>query len=470
MKKSDNDNILSQTDVMLIVPPSFEEGTLNAQPIPIGLISMHRVLNQANFWTEILNLSNAEDWNEVNDILITHGIPKVVGISCFTRQRFSAVKVSELVKKLSPDTTVIIGGPHASFLDKQILIRHPSVDYIIRGEGEYTFLDLVCHILCNTNVKTQLIPGISYIDENAMFVRTANRTPIDDLSGLPPPLLTDEELSYLLLSDSLKFHFPKYKNGNIQIAPIITSRGCDGNCTFCCNRAFWGNNRCAGVEYAYRQFSNYYNRNITFFDIYDDNFTSNMHHVNQLCDLLIDNRLLVNWWCSSRVDTIDIKLLRKMKQAGCFLISFGAESGSQVILDNINKGIKVEDIENACSMARDAGLSFRLTISIGHLGETDTTINSTIELINRTCPNQVAIFLLKVYPGTPIYNFCTAKQLLSDDYWFDSASPSVPIFTYEHTQDVLLSFRNRIINGIKAHVINTYEDELFSIELDLSWD
>ena len=464
-------NLEQMEEIVLINPPSFVEGTLNTQPIPLGLIFINRFLKEHGYVSSIINLSECKCWEEVERYFKKESSPRIIGISSYTRQRFSTIEMIGLLRSIYPETIICIGGPHATFLDEAILRHHSEIDFVIRGEGEETFLELVTHIFNNNieNAKTRIL-GISYVDKNGVFIRTADRPRLNDLSLLPLPLQTAEELDNLSMADSLKFHFPNGNDNDFKMAPIITSRGCNGNCSFCCNRSFWGDNRCTGAEYAYKQFYYYYSKGISCFDIYDDNFTSNEDKVLKLCDMLINNGIDVKWWCSSRVDTVNHKILKSIKQAGCFMISYGVESGSQRILNNINKGVTIIDVESACALTRQAGLSFRITISIGHLGETFETINETIDLINRIRPIQIAIFMLKVYPGTPLNDYLKKKHLISDDYWFNKDNDIVPLFTYEHTKADLLMFRNQIIEKIEATIVNRYEDELSSIELDLNWE
>ena len=461
----------TSSDIVLINPPSFIEGTLNTQPIPLGLIFINRYIAKYGYQSIIINLADSTSWDDVVERLtkITH--PRIIGISSYTRQRFSTFELAALLKLKFPKTIICLGGPHASFLDKAILERKANVDYIIRGEGEETFCELVQQIFSGKIDDTRSsILGISYLDKGNVFVSNRYRSQLCDLSILPLPLQTDDELGELILSDSLKFHFPDSFGDCLRMAPIITSRGCDGNCSFCCNRAFWGNNRCSNAEYSYKQFEYYNNKGICYFDVYDDNFTSNSEQVLELCNMLIRSTMNIKWWCSSRVDTVNLEILEKIKLAGGFMISYGVESGSQLILDNISKGVTITDIESACNLSKKVGLALRITISIGHLGENDATINETIDLINRLQPSQIAIFMLKVYPGTPIASFLSKKHLLSDDYWFKKKNDIVPFFTYEHTQTKLLEFRDRIIDNIQAIIVNQYEDELSSIELDLKWE
>lgn len=450
--------------ILLINPPVIEEKTLNTQPIPLGLLSISKYLCQNGHDCKIVNLCNCESWNDVIENLSLKLDVDYVGIPCFTRQRFSVFKLTEVVKKLNPNVKLWVGGPHATFLDETILAKYKTIDFIVRGEGEETIAYLI-----NNNFALEEIEGITFRNKNGEIVRNNDRKKCPRLEDFPVPLQSVEELENLNQSESLLFHFPNFRKDKLKIAPLISSRGCNGCCSFCCNRAYWGNQRYANLDFLKEQIDYYYSKGVIFFDVYDDNFTENKYLVYKLTQYILENNIHIYWWCSSRVDSVDAELLRKMKQAGCFMISFGMESGSQYILDNIRKRISVEDIAKAGKLANQVGLDFRVTISIGHTGESIETIKETIELINIIKPKQIALFILKVYPGTPIYEQMVKDQIISDEYWFDEKAPIVPFFTTENTVEELVNYKNLIENSIRATILERYEDELGSVELTLEW-
>ena len=387
-----------------------------------------------------------------------------VGIPCFTRQRFSVEKLAKLIKNLNPNVILWLGGPHVTFLDKAFLQEYKFVDCIIRGEGEETSAALV-----NSDLSLQQIEGLTFRDEYGEIVRNQDRKMALPLEMFPVPLQSPDELDELNQSGSLLFHFPNFRGERMKIAPLISSRGCNGNCSFCCNRAYWGNQRSVNLNLKKKQVEYYYREGIRFFDCYDDNFTWNRNLVLAFAEYIVQKKIGIHWWCSSRADSVDVELLRKMKQAGCFMVSYGMESGSQKILNNIKKGISVARILNAGKMAEDVGLDFRVTISIGHTGETAETIQETIDVLNIMKPKQIALFVLKVYPGTPIYKEMVQAKLLSDDYWFRKDVPIVPFFTMENSMKALIEYQEKIERGLQGTILERYGDEIGSVELTLDW-
>lgn len=450
--------------VLLINPPVIEEHTLNTQPIPLGVISIAAYLRQKGHFCQIINLCGYNSWDKVKKKLCTQLEVDYVGIPCFTRQRFSVAKLAKLIKSLNPNLILWLGGPHVTFLDKAVLREYEFVDCIIRGEGEETAAALV-----SNSLSLEQIEGLTFRNERGEIVRNQDREMASPLERFPVPLQSLDELEELNQSDSLLFHFPVFPWENLKIAPLISSRGCNGNCSFCCNRAYWGNQRSVNLEFLKAQVEYYYQKGICFFDCYDDNFTWNRNLVLDFAEYIIREKIAIHWWCSSRADSVDVELLRKMKQAGCFMVSYGMESGSQIILNNIKKGISVARILEAAKMAEEVGLNFRVTISIGHTGETDGTIQETIDVLNMMKPKQIALFVLKVYPGTPIYKKMVQAKLLSDDYWFHKDVPIVPFFTIENSEQALIAYRERIESGLHGAILERYEDELGSVELTLDW-
>ena len=186
-------------------------------------------------------------------------------------------------------------------------------------------------------------------------------------------------------------------------------------------------------------------------------------------DVVRSHKLDIHYWCSSRADYINESTVRLLKESGCFMISLGAESGSQVILDGISKNISVSQIVESCKIIERANLCLRLTISIGHKGETLETINETIDLLNKVKPTQIALYILKVYPGTPLYLEMVENKQLSDDYWEDPHNPIVPFYTVDHSINTLNEYIKRIEESIQGTIIRRYQSELGSVELSIRW-
>jgi radical SAM superfamily enzyme YgiQ (UPF0313 family) len=147
------------------------------------------------------------------------------------------------------------------------------------------------------------------------------------------------------------------------------------------------------------------------------------------------------------------------------MVSFGVESGSQTVLNNIAKGAHVDDVYNAVSAAKRAGLAHRLTLSVGNPGESGRTIGETVALIKKVKPNQIGLFLTKLYPGTVLYERSMKLGLIDDTWWFDPSKTSVPFYTAENRLETLLGFRETIENAVSKHTVDDLDHNVSDREL-----
>ncbi|WP_246556407.1 B12-binding domain-containing radical SAM protein [Desulfonema magnum] len=454
--------------ILLLNPPNIEENKVDAHTIPLGILYLNEFIKQKGYDCDVLNLFFKKSWQDVSDVLSKTDF-QVVGISCYTRQRFSVFKLAEVCKKMNTHSTVVLGGPHATFLDKQILEEIDAVDYIIRKEGELTFLELLIALEKGRDTDLSKIRGLTF-RENGSIIKNPPRKNIENLSDFPPPAYTQEHLASFPKCEPLTFRFSKTGNQK-SIAPILASRGCNNNCLFCSSGLYFKKQIYYTPEYVFNQILELNRKlNVRMFDFYDDNFTHSKRHVHAICDLIIKSRLDIIWWCSCRAESLDEDLLLKMKAAGCFTISYGMESGSQRILNNIRKNLTIEDYISAAELTKKTGLYLRLTISIGHPGENEDSINETIKLLGQIKPDQVGLFLLKLYPGTPLHGRAKRSGFINNEYWFDKRMTSAPFYTENISLEKLIEYKNMIKESLKPHTAHQYENiEAYNLEFDLEW-
>ncbi len=453
--------------VLLINPPNIDEPKVEAEPIPIGLVSLREFLRERNICCDIINLYNKKGWNSVTKAIELKPY-SIVGIPCYTRQRHSVFSLARILKKLKPDIKIIIGGPHASCLDIKILKKFKYIDFIIRGEGEYPLLELLTCIKNNTQRQFHNIKNLTF-RSSSKVIQNPVREQIDDLSSFPLFKLTEDELRDFPACESLAFHFKQLPMVK-RIAPILASRGCAFNCTFCCNGIFWKKQVYYPVTHTIKQIEYFYdNFGITVFDFYDDNFIYSKKHVIDLCKRIINKKLNISWWCSARADKPDIKTLHMLKKAGCFMVSIGVESGNDDILKNINKKLYVSKIIQTVKLIRSQNLKLRITLSIGHPGENQQTVIDTISIVKKLQPDQIGLFITKLYPCTMLYELSKKQKIIDDEYWFNKENKIIPFYNFEYSEQELLKFRDDIINNLQAHITESYINKVHSAELDLRW-
>ncbi len=401
---------------VLINPP---QNTKYPQP-PLGLASIAAVLEAENYQVEILDanalpLSKSETAREIGNVDIT-------GITAMTPFINSAIKVAREIKKEKPGSTVIVGGAHVTVLPEETLINVPEIDIIVRGEGEETVVEL--YNALKSGISLQNVRGITYRD-NGRVISTPIRPPIADLDSLPFPAY------HLLPLLRYKLHPPHGRK--LPFMAMLTSRGCPYNCIFCSKPIFGRKVRsqspqriASEVEYLAEKFKV---KEIAF---YDDIFTLDKKRIAKLAEEFKQRNLSLPWTCETRVDLVTEELLKAMKEAGCYIIAYGIESGNQTILDNLRKKITIAQVTKAIKMTHDVGIQSIGYFMLGSPGETPATIRQTIDFANYL-PLDFAQFSVTIpFPGTDLYNLYL-KQGIGNESWDNFVyanlrSASAPVF------------------------------------------
>jgi radical SAM superfamily enzyme YgiQ (UPF0313 family) len=285
------------------------------------------------------------------------------------------------------------------------LERVPELDFVIRHEPELTFAELLERI-ANVRSSDDLL-GIALRDDAGKVVVAPDRPLVKRLDDLPIPK------QHLLPLDRYRMPFLGKR-----YTWVLTNRGCPFSCTYCFEGVVWGKYvRYRSAESIYQELeylAEHDVRNILFLA---DLFTYDRKGVMRLCDLIIENDLQVRWTCNSRVDTIDEEMIVKMKRAGCWLVAFGIESGSQAVLDNVKKDAKVSDAEDAVRLCNKHGLKTWGYFIIGLPGENKSTVQETINLAKRI-PLDIALFHIAMpYAGTEFYFQAVANGWLNTNEW-----------------------------------------------------
>jgi anaerobic magnesium-protoporphyrin IX monomethyl ester cyclase len=337
-----------------------------------------------NFDTYVNVLGNLEHpiWKEVESA-ISQISPDYLGIQMYTGTFKSAQNVAIIAKKINPEIKIIVGGTHPT-LDPMGTISFGYYDYVVRGEGEYTFLE----ILEGKDPRT--IIGLTFKSQDGQVIHNPDRDFIKSLDSLPYPA-----------RDAL--YVDKTK---IDAGAMITARGCPYRCKYCASPKIW---KCMT---RYRSVENVLNEieyivghhGVELVRFQDDTFTLKRQRVTKMCRGLIDRKLNISWVCDTRVDRIDETLLHLIKQAGCVRIKIGVESGSDEILKRVNKGITVDQVKRAVRLIKDVGIPLTIYLMIGFPGETDTDVGLTIDLAQEIDADYNSLSIISPYYGTELYN------------------------------------------------------------------
>ncbi len=391
--------------VALVNPPPPLGAFVHYQSPLIGIAYIAAVLEKSGCHVTVIDCPPLNLTYEDLKRKIAHFKPDIVGITSVTVTFSSAVQAARAIKESYRQALVVVGGPHVTVLDEQVLNDHPEVDVVVRGEGEQTMLELADIVFIHNLKNLQRVDGITFRN-NSDIIRTKDRDFIQNLDELPHPAYK---------------YFPlnKYKLYGKLILPIITSRGCAFNCSFCLAP------RMAGKGFRPRSPKNIVDElewlrdehNPDAFTFHDETFTYDRKRVLEICNKIKNRNINVPWDCSTRSDRISPDVLAKMRSANCQLVSFGVESGSQKILNAMKKGTTVEQNEKAIKWTKEAGISVTISVIIGYPGETKDTLRQTLDFVRRTEPDDVHMSLATPYPGIELYDIVKDMGFKMCDDW-----------------------------------------------------
>ena len=323
-------------------------------------------------------------------------------------------------------TTVAV-GTHGSAVPQNTLELIAELDFVIRHEPEKTFEDILDRVRHQKSMEG--ITGVAYRNGEGELITTPDRALLENLDDLPIPK------QHLLPLDKYRMPFLGRR-----YTWVLTNRGCPYSCTYCFEGVVWGKSvRFRSAESIYKELEYLRSHNVRNILFLADLFTFDRDGVLELCDLIIGRGLKVRWTCNSRVDTIDEEMLVKMKQAGCWLIAFGIESGSQQVLDNVKKDAKVEQAEVAINLCQRHGIKTWGYFIMGLPGENRQTVRETIDFAKRI-PLDIALFHVAMpYAGTEFYFQSVANGWLNTSDWkyFDMNDSSVVAYEDFSASDIL---------------------------------
>lgn len=391
--------------------PSFVEEERGTYP-PIGLLYIASYLKEygpRNLEIQVIDIV-LEDMNytEIRERIIKEN-PDVIATQILTFTLIDSLKIVKMAKEVNPNIITVVGGRHCDIYPTET-IRFKFVDYLIQGEGEITFLELIKNLKQPERLKN--LPGLTFKTKNGIINNPSQF--IENLDQLPFPARE--------LTPYKKYRFLLAKNS--VFTTLITSRGCPYSCTFCDEgrKKFRAISAQRVVDEIVKCKNNF---GISTFFIFDSTFTINRQRVLDFCDELIKRKVNIIFDIRSRINLIDEKMLKKLKQAGCIRIQYGVESGNDKILKEINKLITSEQIKKTMEITHKYGFEILCDFMFGLPGEKEKEIMDTINL-SVELPIDYAHFAITTpYPNTALY-FQGIKKGMFNDYWHEfSLHPSI---------------------------------------------
>lgn len=359
-------------------------------------------------------------WREFKGV-IAEFQPELIGITVWTTFAASAFKLASICKQYDRNLPVAMGGPHISIRYDEVAAICPDVDFLVRGEGEKTLLELSNMLLKNKTGNIGSLPGISY-RKNGGIVHNPPGEFIQHLDAIPLPAR-----DLLLNKDS-------YNSEDMGL--LMTSRGCPYNCSYCATGIWERKVRYRSIDNVIEEIKfvadKYGTRQFTF---KDDSFTLNKKRVLQLCDRLIRENHKVNWDCNTRVDLVDEELLTKMKAAGCNGIKVGIEVGSERVLKMINKKITIDQCRKAATLFRKVGILWTGYFMMGLPSETKEDIYQTLKFMKELKPDFASISVYEPFPGTDLFEIGLKRDLAQNERTMDDFYRISPKYYYAKSAD-----------------------------------
>jgi len=429
--------------VLLINPPlSTKLPVKGAYPMGLGYIGA--MLRRSGCEVQVLDIG----LNVYNKIYVSDFLKRnrdryeLVGIGCMVTAYAYVKWISWEIKKYNPHAVLVVGGSICTV--DELLLKHSDVDIVCVGEGEKIITDIVKTIRSNKDLAG--ISNIAFKDGDKV-VHTHKESPME-IDSIPFPAWD-------------LFDMDQYTRNNYLVpvkTPSITliyERGCPFKCSFC-YRNFGKKVRYRNIDNIIEEIKTVVNLfGIGHIDFLDEIFNVSTDCVRKLCNKIIDEGIKITWRCIGRTDFCDKETLDLMYEAGCRWIGYGIESGSQKMLDRMNKGQKIENIEKSIRLTRDAGIIVTGTFIIGMPGETEQTIQESRNFFSKNKIFNNPFFPIP-YPGADLYNEVIKKGLIVDEDKYISSlekdATELIINLTELPDAHLLKLRNSLINDFKTYI------------------
>jgi len=411
-----------------------EQGVWSTLWPPVTLATAGAMLEESGHSIDILDCAAQEMHLKQLLQTVKTGDYSLIVWAAATPSIHSDLALASEIKLIAPHARTGVLGTHVTALADRCLNDVKDLDFVIRNEPEESLRALAEEL--EKGGWAEGIQGISFRSAKGQVSHNSARPFIDCLDEIPFP-------AWQLL-DLEKYRLPLTGKRFLIIAPL---RGCPHQCIFCTAQTYYGRKIrkktvprvIAEIEHSMEEFG------IDQFFIWADTFTLDREYVFEFCQHILRKKLHIGWTCNSRVDTVNEKLLHAMKRAGCWMISYGVESGDQMVLDKAKKNTTVDQCRRAVALAKRAGIKVAAHYVLGLPGETRETLVKTIDLALEMDPEVAQFYCAVPFPGSSLYELAKAQE------WIEGKTFE------EFRQD------NAIMNmpGLPASMVNYYRGQGF---------
>jgi len=370
---------------------------------PLGILYLSAFLKREGFSVEVFD-ATFRDFDDF-EAVVKRVKPRIVGLYANIITRDNVLRLARIAKANGVEF-VLAGGPDASEWCDQYFAN--GIDIIGLNEGEHTLLELIPWLQQKGMAGIEQVRGIMYSEDGRPH-RTPPRPAITDLDSLPWP---DRDV----LKMDEYFHAWKSHHGESSVS-LITARGCPFHCAWCSSEVFGHTHRQRSPKDVVDEMlmlKKRYNPDIMW--ISDDVLTINKKWTHEFIREVKTRKAEHPYECLSRVDLVDRDILKGLRETGCFRIWYGAESGSQKILDSMRKGTTVEQVREAARITQEVGMQAGFFILLGYPDETTADIRTTIDFLKETRPDVVGTSVAFPIKGTEFYERVETR-VIPDENW-----------------------------------------------------
>lgn len=416
--------------VLLVNAPTIHTKFIGADNyFPIGLLYLASVIRNNNMEASVLDINNHFFKKNLNEDLLSEYLnanfynyvgdynPDIIGIGCTFSGAFNSLKIiAKGIKDRFSGVPIVIGGIHPTLFAKEILGKYNFVDYVVIGEGEDTFLELVNSIATNVGNKALAsLDGIAFRDNGQIKLNPKKKfkSNLDELPFVDYSIIDVNEYS----NDTSNWYSPKKMRVG-QPFSIISSRSCPNRCNFC---SMW---LVHGPKFRFRSAANvldeieslYKNYNVRYFQFMDDNMTFDKKRTLEICQGIRSRKMDIQFDIPNglAINKLDQEIIDAMVEAGMVYASLAIESGSDYIRNKImKKGLekkKIYEVVEAC--AKHSKLFIRGFFIIGMPEDTHETLQDTYEMIENLPFDKISVNFVAPYPGTELFSYCVQNNLL----------------------------------------------------------
>lgn len=439
-----------RTPRILFITPPYHAGVVEVAGkwVPLYLVYLAGAARAAGYHVAIYDAMTKDVGQAEIEARIRAYKPDFVAASVFTSTAPDAIEVIETAKKVDPKITTILGGVHASFMYGEMFSQTTALDFIVRGEGERTIVELLDALTKGGDLGA--VRGIVYRKDAGGLAVTPDRPLLQDLDNQPMAwdILDWNDYHYFILPGS-------------RLGAVDTSRGCDKECTFCSQQKYWGRKwRARSPEDIVREMleqRDQFGVDVVLFT--DDYPTPDRARWERLLDLLIEKK--VNQYILMETRAADIirdeDILHKYREAGIIHIYVGTESTDQASLDYIKKDLSIEDSKKALALCRKHGIITETSMILGFPDETEESIARTLELAMEFNPDFAHFLAIAPWPYSDIYKDLEPYVAVKDYRKYNLIDPII-----KPKNMTLEQLDKAIVDCYRAFYMNRYAEMMLA--------